>query len=768
MRHLIFDPPIPLALWCPLAAAAAVLLVWYAALVRRRLPRRRWGLAMGLMTVGIAVPLAILLNPVWIQRIPGPEGKPLLTILVDQSASMATRDADGGRARYDQAAGLAHAAAGDLADRYEMRVRAFASDWSQASPQSLHGRKPDGAATNVAAAIDGALDESCVQGQAILLLSDGAHNASGGTPAVREAVTKARVLAAPVYVHTIGGEAAIDDLEVALNLPQELGFVGQRVPVTVTVSQRGNRAGSTTLSLLRDGQVVETRDVTVMSDGSTEEQFDVSEEQAGLYRYEIRSKPSPNEVTAVNNTAALLLRVVDQPVRVLLLEGKPYWDTKFLVRTLAADPSIELVSIVKMAEGRLLQRTVTVVRNEGEPPDPSSGTNGQEGEEAGSPALQSDQWVIRQDAASILADPEALATYQIVILGRSADDFLSEEAVIELNKWLAEGNGSLVCFRGSPSSEISQRLGQLMPVRWTPTSETRFRVQLTEAGRALRWLPPAKGRNDVFASLPQLASVNRIDRPKPLATVLATTTAAGTGQAVPVVAYQPVGNGRVVVVEGAGMWRWAFLPPGQQAGDEVYGLLWRSLTRWLVSNVGLLPSQRLALRTDRVTFGTDESVTATLLLRKGEDEADLPQIELTGPDDQKTGSFEPVPLGEHLGEYQVRFGQLPEGRYVARVAGVDSDEIGAATWFDVRGNLTERLDVNARPDLMKQIAIGSGGEVLEQVTPGPLAGRFEEHLRRTQPERTMQAAAWDRWWILVGAFLLWGTTWGLRRWSGLV
>lgn len=768
MRHLIFDPSIPLALWCPLAAGAVALLVWYAVLVRRRLPRRRWGLAIGLMTVGAAIPLAILLNPVWIQRIPRPEGKPLLTILVDQSASMETRDAVDGRSRFEQAAALARSATTDLAERYDMRIRSFADDWSQASPQSLATLAPDGATTNLASAIDGALDESCVQGQAILLLSDGVHNASGGTFSVREAVSKARVLAAPVYVHTVGGSAAVDDLEVALNLPQELGFVGQRVPVTVTITHRGNLAASTTLSLLRNGEVVDTRDVTLTPDGSAEEQFDVSEEQAGLYRYEIQAETSSDEVTSVNNTAALLLRVVDEPVRVLLLEGKPYWDTKFLMRKLAADPSIELVSIVKMAEGRLLQRTVTHVRNEDESSASPTAADGQEKADPDSAVVQSDQWVIREDAAAILADPDALSKYQVVILGRSADDFLSEEAVMELRKWLAEGNGSLVCFRGSPSSEISQRLGQLMPVRWTATSETRFRVQLTEAGRALRWLPPARDNEDVLAALPSLASVNRIDRPKPLATVLATTATAGTGEAVPVVAYQPVGNGRVVVVEGAGMWRWAFLPPGQQAGDEVYGMLWRSLTRWLVSNVGLLPSQRLALRTDRVTFGTEESVTATMLLRKGEFEADIPEVELTGPDDEKIGSFEAVPLGEQLGEYQLRFGRLPEGRYAARVAGAEQEEIGAATWFDVRGNLTERLDVSARPELMKQIALGSGGEVLEKVETGELAGRFEEHLRRTQPERTVQEAAWDRWWILVGAFLLWGATWGLRRWSGLV
>ena len=59
----------------------------------------------------------------------------------------------------------------------------------------------------------------------------------------------------------------------------------------------------------------------------------------------------PEEVTAVNNRATLLLRVVDEPVQVLLFEGKPYWDAKFLIRTLAEDRSVELTSIVQIAPG---------------------------------------------------------------------------------------------------------------------------------------------------------------------------------------------------------------------------------------------------------------------------------------------------------------------------------------------------------------------------------------------------------------------------------
>ena len=45
-----------------------------------------------LMGIALALPLTILLNPTWHDRVPPPAGKPLLTVLVDSSASMATHD----------------------------------------------------------------------------------------------------------------------------------------------------------------------------------------------------------------------------------------------------------------------------------------------------------------------------------------------------------------------------------------------------------------------------------------------------------------------------------------------------------------------------------------------------------------------------------------------------------------------------------------------------------------------------------------------------
>jgi hypothetical protein len=531
------------------------------------------------------------------------------------------------------------------------------------------------------------------------------------------------------------------------------------VPVVVSLRHRGSLPTATSASLVLDGKPIEKRPVTLKRNGTVDEVFYVSHKDAGLYRYEIRAGELPGEVTTVNNTAPLLLRVVDQPIRVLLLEGKPYWDTKFLVRTLAADQSIELTSVVQIAEGRLLWQKSprAIAQDEKAPVTANKGADPPGGRE---------QWAIEKDAGKFLADAGALATYQIVILGRNAEAFLTDDALAKLRKWLTESEGSLVCFRGPPASQIGQRLGELMPLRWTPTAESRFRVELTEAGQALRWLPAAGDAKGQLAELPSLAAAARPEASKALAVVLAKGVLGGSAEPTPMMVYQPVGSGRVVVVEGAGMWRWAFLSPEHQKQEEIYGSLWRSLVRWLVSNVGMLPSQRMALRADKLSFTTDESVTATLLVREWT--GDPPRVQLVGGPKDRPSDYQCVPRGSFPGQFSVGLGRLPEGRYSLRVAGSDKNDLSAVAAFDVRGNLAERLDVAAQPSVMKLIAKQSGGAVLESVDPQLVARQFEQHLGRTRPERTAQTMAWDRWWVLLGAFAIWGVAWGLRRRSGLV
>lgn len=787
MKTLIFEPLIPLTLWASLALGAVALLVWYGRDARLRLAPRRLLGVMSLMALGVALPLLILLNPLWMERLPPPEGKPLLTILVDSSASMATPDGEHGKTRYQTAVEAAGALSQKLQDRFEIDVQSFAETVSPADPTQMASRSPQGVHTDLATALELNLHEDRPQGQAIALLSDGIHNA-GSERRVLEAAQLASAMSAPIFTQLVGGAAEVRDLAVEVRSPQELAFVGQRIPIRVLLQSRGLTGATAKIELREGDKVVESRQAIIGVGQRQEVDFSVAHDESGLYRYEVHVELIANEATLSNNQCLCLLRVVDEPIRVLLVEGNPYWDTKFLVRTLAADPSIELVSVVRLAENRFLERTLhraapgatgpaaaTPDANTGAaaitqtanvagaaPAEPASQPS------AAAPASRRETWQIAPSGGAILSDAKTLAGFQVVVLGRDADVYLGDDALAELRRWVTRDGGSLVCFRGAPTAQISDRLRQFMPVQFSAGRESRFRMKLTDSGRDLNWIPEAdEGSTDALSQLPSLATHSVASGAQPHAIVWAVGESLGAKSSTPVVSATAYGAGRVLVIEGAGMWRWAFLAPQFQKQEQIYGALWQSLIRWLVSNVGLLPTQRWSLRSDKTRFSTTETASATLLVRESALDKGVPAIELTGGNLEQPQRLSVVPAHDEPGAYRVSFGKLGEGRYQAQLAG-EADDPTARTIFEVRSHADEVLELTANAGLMRRISATSGGATLSGSQADEFARQLDEHLARSRPERLSKTTAWDRWWVLVGVFGVWTAAWGLRRASGLV
>ncbi|HCO22463.1 MAG TPA: hypothetical protein DIT97_05145, partial [Gimesia maris] len=483
-QGLTIEPLISPALWMTLAILSAALLIWYGRERVGTLSKRRWIWILSLTGLGMGAVLLILLNPIWVEPIAPPAGKPLLTILVDDSASMDIADAAEGQTRFQTATRMAEVLTQDLQSRFEVRVRKFAGQTAPTDLKELETITPEGNFTDLPGAITSSITDDRPQGQALFLLSDGIHNGPGGIESLLEVLRTTKAMAVPVYTKTLGGDLQLKDLELLLNRPQELSFAGQNVPVEVAVKQRGLVTDKATVSLLSEGKEIESQEVRLTADTTTNVRFNVKQKTAGLYRYEVRLKPLSQEATTANNSATLLLRVVQEPIRVLLLEGKPYWDGKFLMRTLAADPSLELDAVVKLSETRYLKRTLRL--------QPTS-TSGK----PDSAALD----IRRTEASTIVSDPRALlndaqqiSQYQVIVLGRDSECFLSDTLVERLKNWVSRDGGSLVCYRGSPVASISQELAQMMPVRWSPTRESRFRMSLTDRGANLNWLVPSADR----------------------------------------------------------------------------------------------------------------------------------------------------------------------------------------------------------------------------------------------------------------------------------
>jgi hypothetical protein len=759
-----------------------VLLAWYA---RRRPPvvsRRRWIAIVAMMSSSMGLVLLLLLNPIRVQTIPPPPGKPLLTVLVDATASMATPDVQGGT-RYHAASDTAARLASDLSDKFDVRIRSFAGEAAaDTDPKQLAARAPLGRSTDLSLAIESCLDEDRPQGQAIALLSDGAHNA-GIVAGVLASSRLAKAMASPVYTRTYGGASGGFDLGIELRSSQDLAFIGQKVLVTAHVTHVGLTQAHPTVSLFQDGAEIAKQqvDISPQSDENglsipADAHFWVSRDKVGVYPYEARVEPLPGELTQANNSAPYLLRVVDQPIHVLQIEGKPYWDSKFLMRTLGSVPAVELDSAVRITDSRVMWRTLTRAASPTTNPTtaPAQATAIDAAADPGADAARLEKWEIRNDAGTLLSDPATLRKYQIIVLGRDAESFLTDSAVANLQSWVTHEGGALVCYRGSPTSVANEKLARLLPVRWTAGNESRYRVKMTDQGRDLHWLADVGWESDAdpLAQLPALAESAAAERSKPLAIVLATGTQ-NSGASSPVVVYQPYGAGRVVVIEGAGMWRWAFLPPQYQKQEEVYPALWHSMLRWLVSGVGLMPGQKMSLRVEKLSFSNTEPAGATLLVREESLHGEPPQVQLVpdkspGKQQSSPATFAPTPIPDVPGSFRVNFGLLPEGRYHASILGASSQDSFSRTVFDVRALGEEELELGARPELMQRIAEESGGSVLGDDPAGDLRQRFNEHQARTHPARSRETTVWDKWWILAGILGTWTISWWLRRAGGLV
>src|SRR5690349_5551881 len=99
MLNLGFEPLIPSPAFSAVALAAIALLAWYALRRPGEVGRTTWSAIVALMSASVALVLVVLLNPTRAKEIPTPGGKPLLTLLIDDSSSMCTPDATGGPSR---------------------------------------------------------------------------------------------------------------------------------------------------------------------------------------------------------------------------------------------------------------------------------------------------------------------------------------------------------------------------------------------------------------------------------------------------------------------------------------------------------------------------------------------------------------------------------------------------------------------------------------------------------------------------------------------
>lgn len=784
------EPQIPLSLWWALAAIAVAAMLWYVVRFEWNQTSSKRIVLTAMLALGLIGPLLIALNPTWVETIPPIPGVPTITVLVDGTMSMNTPDMDESKSqtRWSRAVELASQVE-SKGGEVSIRPMAFGSVMkpldpkaellSKDKPASETDRWPQGHRSDLSMAIRQSIRTGSPLGHAVLLLSDGAHNV-GSTEGLLQSAREANALATPIYTVTLGSSLGMKNLSVGAKSPRMLSFPDTPITIRATLGHSGLVGRTTQVQLLHNGEVLQTQSIR-LNDPTQEVRFvvDPKADAQSLERYQIEASEVEGEVTSADNETSVLVQQMLAPIEVLVLEGKPYWDSKFLLRNLANDPVVNLTTIVKLSPNRFLVRkaeqaprpvrmTTSATTQSNSDGNSDSQSEGQEATDSAN--SRANQWQIEEQLASPLESDRLLEKYRLVILGRDAGVYLTDAAVDNLRSWISKNGGCLLCARGAPSDQMAAKLAEILPVKWAGSiDESRVHAEVTQHALDTSIFDPLLSEGiDPIGTLPTLAVGSQPKIRTGLPQILMQSTSS-SGASVPVVTYQPMGAGQTIVVEGAGMWRWAFLAPEHASKDKIYPTLWQSMVQWIISQQDMLPGQDISIRSDRATYLAGDRATASVSLKNpAQWNVEQLSVLLQSAEFDLPKRLTLTASGVDNGLYRVDLGSLDVGYYSLKIVRGESDEVLAAGAFEVRDPWFESLEVDARPDVMRQVARLSGGEVLPPEDVPKLVERFVEQIRSQQKHEVTRTTMWDRPWVLLLVLGTWITSWVVRRRSGIV
>jgi hypothetical protein len=279
--NVIFDPlvSIPLLLGIGVLTGLVVLLVY--ARTARGMRRFLW-IALVLMRIGVLCGLIILLIAAdgLIHR--GGQDKPALSVLVDTSQSMNTKDDENqpirGRHRALQARRRpSHEA------RQELRVSCSVSTKGlPAHGVAIPGRQQAGGRPGnaIGAALTDAVEAARTTGRGILLLSDGRSNELDPQSSMRSAARYLRTLKVPVWTVPVGTASEVKDIHVLARLNSNFLLAGQPASVNVSLMGTGYTDWTANIHLYREDKPVASKQV-MLENGHAETSFPIREEQRG-------------------------------------------------------------------------------------------------------------------------------------------------------------------------------------------------------------------------------------------------------------------------------------------------------------------------------------------------------------------------------------------------------------------------------------------------------------------------------------------------------
>ena len=737
------NPHFPPSILIPLAVVVVALAVggaWRGTLGLRR--GFRFTL-LGLRLLAVGGVLALLFNPgKWVN--PTEIRRSSWVILADVSSSMAQPTADG-KARADAAGALveqarAHAAKRDL----PLQVLPFSDKLDGPSTGPLPA--PTGAASQIVPAVSHLLQQAGAAGEplaGIVVLSDGRQTLTTSQAELDALGLRARSQNTAIHTVTLGADTEPPDLALIQPRAALTAFAGQPLRIPFALKSTG-LAPIRPVVTLRDAAGKELAALTLeVAPGKTVAAVFELKAPAASAQWTIDTPVLPGEVRSANNRSGFNVRILDSQTRVFLVEGAPYWDSKFLAQLLRQQSHMEIQSVHRLSDQRYFRI--------------DSGTNS-----------ETDQPVFP-------ATLDELSRFDLIVFGKNVDPFLSPERAEMLRAYVRDRGGAVLFSRGKPTTGAVPGLEPLEPVVWGTATTADFRFAPNRDGEAAGLFGQALPAPDasLWASLPALKDGRQVALVKPFTRVLAdgVPDLAGTPVAsgkFPALLIRRYGQGVTGLVNGDGLWKWDFFPEARELGN-CYEDFWTQLIQWMASYSEFLPGQDFSLRLPASRGDLGSSLAAAISYRGGSP-VPQPTLRITSPSGAIT-SVSPAAIPDPSGRPLWRSSFTPDlpGTWTLKLVDPRPTAPPAPeVLFTVPTSPQEADDLSPDPALLESLARATGGVTL---APAGFTAFLNSRLVATPPTSRDSGAVWRSSWntafIAITIALLLAAEWFFRRRQGL-
>ena len=577
--------------------------------------------------------------------------------------------------------------------------------------------------TALATILDAAADRP-VSG--IIVISDGQN--TGGI-SLAQAAFVARRRAVPIITVPVGADGRPKDVALVDVFSPGVVSKGDTAQISVAIESAEYDGQVVAVTLQTGKTVLDAKQLQLDARERQHLDFSFKAHEVGVWALRVVVDALPEEVVEANNAETTMIRVTDEKLRALLVDGQPRWDYRFLRNALTRDPGVELRTLLEVDA---------------------------EKQSAGQGLLP------RTD--------EDYARLDVVILGDVSPRLMTTGQQKSLAKAVRQqGLGLIVQVgpRHMPHHYLGQPIESLLPVAITSAAGVsapgyeafRLQARLGSAGReVIHFYDDARRNQEIWQSMPPFFWCGAAERAKPAATVLLENATGRTAFGPrPILALHQAGEGTVLYVGVDSTWRWR-----QNVGDRYFYKVWGQALR-LVARGGpgrqrrttlealplkLAPSETVQLSLD---LGTQERIPQSsepvhlCVSRASLDGGPTERVRLN-PDPRRATRFEGSYRSQSPGRYRVAY---------------DSSSGLVETEFLVVESQEEYRRPHVDRQALETLANASGGRLLEldelDQIPGLLKG--ETRYRRLRCQQPL----WDNWLVLILIAVLYCADVGIRR-----